>query len=195
MEDECKRSKSGPNGELPQEAGVIPRAVQQIFDALEGQNAEYSVKVTFLELYNEEITDLLAPEELSRIPVEDKQKKQLPLMEDDVLENVTSLQAFQSCMVIVLFNDDLENAMNKAMSRNIMAIKMLFTLRPKSMISCCNVKERNLLPEVITASVKNITIQNSHPRLYSNRAYRIALQRLCNSVASSCLEVPRSRNH
>ncbi|XP_058204885.1 kinesin-like protein KIN-5C [Rhododendron vialii] len=82
MEGECKRSKSGPNGELPQEAGVIPRAVKQIFDTLEGQNAEYSVKVTFLELYNEEITDLLAPEEISRVPVEDRQKKQLPLMED-----------------------------------------------------------------------------------------------------------------
>ncbi|KAH8504742.1 hypothetical protein H0E87_012111 [Populus deltoides] len=82
MEGECKRSKSGPNGELPSEAGVIPRAVQQIFDTLEGQNAEYSVKVTFLELYNEEITDLLAPEEISRISLEEKQKKQLPLMED-----------------------------------------------------------------------------------------------------------------
>ncbi|KAG2682991.1 hypothetical protein I3843_10G011500 [Carya illinoinensis] len=82
MEGECKRSKSGPNGELPPEAGVIPRAVQQIFDTLEGQNAEYSVKVTFLELYNEEITDLLAPEELSRVASEDKTKKQLPLMED-----------------------------------------------------------------------------------------------------------------
>ncbi|CAN1772180.1 Kinesin-like protein KIN-5C [Linum perenne] len=45
MEGECKRAKSGPNGELPQEAGVIPRAVKQIFDTLEGQNAEYSVKV------------------------------------------------------------------------------------------------------------------------------------------------------
>ncbi|KAL3825748.1 hypothetical protein ACJIZ3_021777 [Penstemon smallii] len=82
MEGECKRSKSGPNGELPSEAGVIPRAVKQIFDTLESQNAEYSVKVTFLELYNEEITDLLAPEELSRAVLEDKQKKQLPLMED-----------------------------------------------------------------------------------------------------------------
>ncbi|CAL8170340.1 unnamed protein product [Prunus armeniaca] len=82
MEGECKRAKSGPNGELPPEAGVIPRAVQQIFDTLEGQNAEYSVKVTFLELYNEEITDLLAPEELSRVSLEEKQKKQLPLMED-----------------------------------------------------------------------------------------------------------------
>ncbi|XP_009600226.1 kinesin-like protein KIN-5C isoform X1 [Nicotiana tomentosiformis] len=81
MEGECKRSKSGPNGELPQEAGVIPRAVKQIFDTLESQNAEYSVKVTFLELYNEEITDLLAPEDL-KVALEDRQKKQLPLMED-----------------------------------------------------------------------------------------------------------------
>lgn len=53
------------NGELPPGAGVIPRAVKQIFDTFESQNAEYSVKVTFLELYNEEITDLLAPEEIS----------------------------------------------------------------------------------------------------------------------------------
>ncbi|KAL9995282.1 putative plus-end-directed kinesin ATPase [Helianthus debilis subsp. tardiflorus] len=82
MEGECKRSKSGPNGELPSGAGVIPRSVKQIFDTLEGQNAEYSVKVTFLELYNEEITDLLAPEEISKFGMEDKQKKLLPLMED-----------------------------------------------------------------------------------------------------------------
>ncbi|XP_057777957.1 kinesin-like protein KIN-5C [Salvia miltiorrhiza] len=80
MEGECKRSKG--SGELPQGAGVIPRAVKQIFDTLEGQNAEYSVKVTFLELYNEEITDLLAHDDLSKVALEDKQKKQLPLMED-----------------------------------------------------------------------------------------------------------------
>ncbi|GAB2257646.1 hypothetical protein Droror1_Dr00013806 [Drosera rotundifolia] len=82
MEGDCKRSKSGPNGQLPAEAGVIPRAIKQIFDTLESQNAEYSVKVTFLELYNEEITDLLAPEEVSKVALEDRQKKQLPLMED-----------------------------------------------------------------------------------------------------------------
>ncbi|URD89170.1 KISc [Musa troglodytarum] len=82
MEGECRKAKSGPKGQLPADAGVIPRAVKQIFDTLESQNAEYSVKVTFLELYNEEITDLLAPEELSKITLEDKQKKPLPLMED-----------------------------------------------------------------------------------------------------------------
>ncbi|KAL5721227.1 Kinesin-like protein KIN-5C [Ranunculus cassubicifolius] len=82
MEGECKKSKGGNKGQLPLEAGVIPRAVKQIFDTLEGQNAEYSVKVTFIELYNEEITDLLGPEELSKISSDEKQKKQLLLMED-----------------------------------------------------------------------------------------------------------------
>ncbi|RID69741.1 hypothetical protein BRARA_C01817 [Brassica rapa] len=62
MEGECRRSKGGACLGLPAEAGVIPRAVKQIFDTLEGQQAAYSVKVALLELYNEEITDLLAPD-------------------------------------------------------------------------------------------------------------------------------------
>ncbi|KAK1309672.1 hypothetical protein QJS10_CPA08g01445 [Acorus calamus] len=66
MEGECKRAKSGPNGQLPPDAGVIPRAVKQIFDTLESQNAEYSVKVTFLELYNEKSLILLGHEEISK---------------------------------------------------------------------------------------------------------------------------------
>ncbi|KAE8038952.1 hypothetical protein FH972_011412 [Carpinus fangiana] len=69
------------NGEFPSDAGVIPRAVKQIFDILEAQNAEYSMKVTFLELYNEEITDLLALEESSKY-IDDKSKKPIALMED-----------------------------------------------------------------------------------------------------------------
>ncbi|XP_010542610.1 PREDICTED: kinesin-like protein KIN-5A [Tarenaya hassleriana] len=68
------------NGEIPTDAGVIPRAVKQIFDILEAQSAEYSVKVSFLELYNEELTDLLAPEETKFS--DDKSKKPLALMED-----------------------------------------------------------------------------------------------------------------
>ncbi|XP_047321316.1 kinesin-like protein KIN-5D [Impatiens glandulifera] len=69
------------NGEFPNDAGVIPRAVRQIFEILEAQHAEYNMKVTFLELYNEEITDLLAPEEISKF-IDDKSKKPIALMED-----------------------------------------------------------------------------------------------------------------
>ncbi|KAG0629863.1 hypothetical protein M758_1G135000 [Ceratodon purpureus] len=79
MEGSGRKSK---NGELPADAGVIPRAVQQIFETLDRDNQEYSVKVTYLELYNEELTDLLAPEEYSKVVIDEKIKKPLALMED-----------------------------------------------------------------------------------------------------------------
>ncbi|KAL6070961.1 kinesin-like protein KIN-5D [Balamuthia mandrillaris] len=47
------------------EAGVIPRAIHQIFDSLEVSAVDYSVRVSFLELYNEELFDLLAPDSLT----------------------------------------------------------------------------------------------------------------------------------
>ncbi|MCO5594318.1 hypothetical protein L7F22_048348 [Adiantum nelumboides] len=79
MEGNGRKTKDGT---MPVDAGVIPRAVQQIVDTLEAQNAEYSMKVTFLELYNEEITDLLAPDDITRTLEERQQKKPLALMED-----------------------------------------------------------------------------------------------------------------
>ncbi|RLN42152.1 hypothetical protein C2845_PM01G11020 [Panicum miliaceum] len=77
MEGEMRQKVS----ELPDTAGVIPRAVRHIFDILEARKADYSMKVTFLELYNEDITDLLALENQSRFP-EDRQKRHITLMED-----------------------------------------------------------------------------------------------------------------
>ena len=46
----------------PEGSGVIPRAVGHIFRYLNGLGCvnEFTVKCSFLELYNEEITDLLA---------------------------------------------------------------------------------------------------------------------------------------
>ena len=43
--------------------GIIPRALSDLFDGLRmsKDTMEYSVRVSFLELYNEEISDLLSP--------------------------------------------------------------------------------------------------------------------------------------
>lgn len=50
-------------GELSAAAGVIPRAIQQIFQQLEATDGgEYTIKCSYLELYNEELIDLLAPD-------------------------------------------------------------------------------------------------------------------------------------
>ena len=42
--------------------GIIPRTLSQLFDELRIQGVEFTVRVSFLELYNEELFDLLGPE-------------------------------------------------------------------------------------------------------------------------------------
>lgn len=49
---------------LADNAGIIPRAVKQVFDHLRSITDEHSVRVSHLELYNEQLTDLLGPEDV-----------------------------------------------------------------------------------------------------------------------------------
>ncbi|MGH0130698.1 UNVERIFIED_CONTAM: hypothetical protein FKN15_059195 [Acipenser sinensis] len=54
-----------PNEEFTWEedplAGIIPRTLHQIFEKLTSNGMEFSVKVSLLEIYNEELFDLLSP--------------------------------------------------------------------------------------------------------------------------------------
>ncbi|KAJ8362526.1 hypothetical protein AAFF_G00369840 [Aldrovandia affinis] len=54
-----------PNEEFTWEedplAGIIPRTLHQIFEKLSTNGTEFSVKVSLLEIYNEELFDLLSP--------------------------------------------------------------------------------------------------------------------------------------
>ncbi|XP_029283274.1 kinesin-like protein KIF11 [Cottoperca gobio] len=54
-----------PDGEFTWEedplAGIIPRTLHQIFEKLSENGTEFSVKVSLLEIYNEELFDLLSP--------------------------------------------------------------------------------------------------------------------------------------
>ncbi|OMJ26006.1 putative kinesin-related protein [Smittium culicis] len=45
---------------VPAEAGIIPRVLQRMFYLLDQSTSEYSVSVSHLELYNEELRDLLS---------------------------------------------------------------------------------------------------------------------------------------
>lgn len=58
-------------GMLSDEAGIIPRVLQQLFRTLELDDTEHCVKVSFIELYNEELRDLLSVEETAKLRIYD----------------------------------------------------------------------------------------------------------------------------
>ncbi|TQV96224.1 kinesin family protein (BimC) [Cordyceps javanica] len=58
-------------GMLSDEAGIIPRVLQQLFRTLELDDTEHCVKVSFIELYNEELRDLLSVEENAKLKIYD----------------------------------------------------------------------------------------------------------------------------
>ena len=51
-----------PLGNPVANAGMMPRAITNLFHQLETNAADFSVKVSYVELYNEELRDLLAHE-------------------------------------------------------------------------------------------------------------------------------------
>ena len=63
-------------GLLSDAAGIIPRVLVSLFRKLEADDAESSVKCSFIELYNEELRDLISPDENAKLKIfEDGQKK------------------------------------------------------------------------------------------------------------------------
>lgn len=78
MEGGEGRDDPGTTWENDPTAGIVPRALAQLFDELRiQQEAEFSVRVSYLELYNEEIFDLLsAADDTTRLRLyEDSTKK------------------------------------------------------------------------------------------------------------------------
>ena len=62
-------------GILSDEAGIIPRALHALFNKLERDEIESSVKCSFIELYNEELRDLISPDENSKLKIFDDNSK------------------------------------------------------------------------------------------------------------------------
>ncbi|CAG0898544.1 unnamed protein product, partial [Darwinula stevensoni] len=57
------RDDSGLPWDQDPSAGLIPRTVSQLFDELRIQDVEFTIRVSYMELYNEELFDLLSPVE------------------------------------------------------------------------------------------------------------------------------------
>ncbi|KAG3117292.1 Kinesin-like protein [Phytophthora idaei] len=107
-------------------AGIIPRSVRCIFDALEAKGEEFSVRVSFLQLYNEELKDLLDPDT----------DKKLRLMEDVkrggiYCMNLLEITATTAKHVFELVNTGVKNRITSEtlMNENSSRSHSIFTIR------------------------------------------------------------------
>lgn len=62
-------------GLLTDAAGVIPRVLQALFQKLEAEEADCTVKCSFIELYNEELRDLLSVDDAAKLKIYDDTSK------------------------------------------------------------------------------------------------------------------------
>ena len=60
---------------LPDAAGIVPRVLYALFDKLEQEETENSVKCSFIELYNEELRDLCAADDSAKLKIFDDNSK------------------------------------------------------------------------------------------------------------------------
>lgn len=58
-------------GLLTDAAGIIPRVLQSLFQKLEAEETDCSVKCSFIELYNEELRDLFSADESNKLKIYD----------------------------------------------------------------------------------------------------------------------------
>ena len=76
-----------PLGIAPADVGIVPRVFRFIFEELELRRAqseysEFKVRISFLELYNEELHDLLDPASMMRDKATGKPVKELTIREE-----------------------------------------------------------------------------------------------------------------
>ena len=94
-----------PLGNPSMQAGMIPRVLFRLFHELETSNADYSVKISYVELYNEELRDLLAPELAapsgSTQPMAHGAGKEAPVLKifDDSSKKGVLIQGLEDCPV------------------------------------------------------------------------------------------------
>ena len=86
------------NGELSDAAGIIPRVLLKLFDTLELQQNDYVVKCSFIELYNEELKDLLDSNSngSSNTGFDGQFMKKLRIFDSSTANNTTSNSASSS---------------------------------------------------------------------------------------------------
>ena len=94
-------------------AGIIPRTLHQIFEKLTDNGTEFSVKVSLLEIYNEELFDLLNPSSdvSERLQMFDDPRNKVTWVFDSEMSPNVNVWYFEKYVYIFFFLTNLMGAL------------------------------------------------------------------------------------
>ncbi|KAA3681900.1 kinesin family member 11 [Paragonimus westermani] len=112
--------------------GIIPRALSHLFENLERTGADFSVRVSFLEVYNEELFDLLAITETNRLAIYDDVNRKGSVIVKGLRE------------VVVLDKDNVHSVIERGLAKRQTASTLLNAHRSHSIFTVTvHIKEIN----------------------------------------------------
>ncbi|VDP45901.1 unnamed protein product [Schistosoma curassoni] len=116
-------------------AGIIPRALSHLFETLQSNGSDFSVRVSFLEVYNEELFDLLsASEDVTRLTIYDDVNRKGSVIVKGLRE------------VVVLDKDDVYSVIERGIARRQTACTLLNAHRSHSIFTVTvHIKEINAI--------------------------------------------------
>src|SRR3990167_313408 len=93
MEGKRDYAKPGSPYWYGEDAGMIPRSINQIFSYLERSHGEYQVRVSYLELYNEELNDLLSSDDSTSLRILDTSNRGIEVqnLEEVIVESAEDI--------------------------------------------------------------------------------------------------------
>ncbi|KAF6779684.1 hypothetical protein AHF37_00746 [Paragonimus kellicotti] len=118
------------------ENGIVPRMVQDIFARIPLLPFEYTIRVSFLEIYKEDIHDLLGDDVSAPLPIrEENQMIRIPGLTETVVTTCEEVLA-------LLHSGSMKRsvggtAMNRHSSRSHAVFTLHFLLRPKELLDGC----------------------------------------------------------
>lgn len=113
----------------PQTAGMVPRAIDEIFTRVNGMDAEYTVRISYLEIFNEELIDLFAAADSGiALKVYENAKGQVQV---NGLTEIVASTAAEACDALQRGRERMKNGIKSLRSHSIITIAVYIKEKPK----------------------------------------------------------------
>lgn len=173
-------------------AGMAPRTIDEIFGRLNGMNVEYTVRISYLEIFNEELIDLFATTDTGvSLKIYENAKGQVQL---NGLTEIGASTAAEACDALHRGQAKMKNGTKSLRSHSIITIMVYIKEKPKRRSFDANVEllkfsKFSLVELAGSESVYNKSSSDHSVRLKVNQSL-VSFNRVVQALIAKSVHIP-----